>query len=358
MNKPQSARPPILVDNPFTLLEYDPIKLLNKPHKVAALFEVRDGTRDYDPLFPLSVELHLTDICNLQCPWCTDRELRKNGASLPLASIESLFREFAQHDVGVTIEGGGEPTVHKHFAEVVELADRYNLDVGLITNGVRSLVDVANAFKWIRISIDASSPAEYLAEKGVQRYAKVRDNIAALGAVEDKRFLLGLGYVMTRRNTGRLLEFIEEMDAVGVDYIYLRPVEEMPGLSPDLGMLYELKSHWETREASERRIKVLMNLDDRIQRNNEGFPCIAHALSCVIQANGDVAMCEKRRHDPIVFGNINQQSFSEIWHGNLRKEVSRRLLDPKEQLGCEVCRITKFNRIFFKLGDLYTRNFI
>ena len=163
---------------------------------------------------------------------------------------------------------------------------------------------------------------------------------------------------MTRRNTGRLLEFVEEMDATGVDYIYLRPVEEMPDISPDLAMLYEFKSHWETSTAERRRIKVLMNLDDRIQKNNEGLPCIAHPLACVIQADGNVAMCEKRRHDPLVFGTIKEQSFTEIWHGTLRKDVSRRLLDSRAQPGCEVCRITRFNRYFFSLGELYTRNFI
>ncbi len=101
-----------------------------------------------------------------------------------------------------------------------------------------------------------------------------------------------------------------------------------------------------------------MNLDDRIQKDNEGLPCIAHALSCVIQADGNVAMCEKRRHDPVVFGNINAQRFTDIWRGALRKDVSRRLLDPCAQRGCEVCRITKFNRYFVRLGELYTRNFI
>ncbi|MBK6657060.1 MAG: hypothetical protein IPG43_02385 [Proteobacteria bacterium] len=84
MKHPASATPTSeAARNPFTLLEYDPIKLLNKPQKVASMFEVRDGTRDYDPLFPLSVELHLTDVCNLRCGWCTDLDLRRNLASLP-----------------------------------------------------------------------------------------------------------------------------------------------------------------------------------------------------------------------------------------------------------------------------------
>jgi radical SAM protein with 4Fe4S-binding SPASM domain len=123
-------------------------------------------------------------------------------------------------------------------------------------------------------------------------------------------------------------------------------------------MLYEIKAQWETHESTHRRIKLMMNLDDRIQKDNEGLPCIGHALSCVIQANGDVVMCEKRRHDPVVFGNINKQRFGEIWTSNHRKEVSRKLMNPESQKGCEVCRITKFNRYFSRLGQLKTRNFI
>lgn len=345
--------------NPFTLLEYDPIKLLNNPQKVAAIFEVRDGSRDFDPTYPISVELHLTDLCNLKCPWCTDLAMReKNMASQDLSKLEALFADFAKHNVGVTIEGGGEPTVHRHFAEIVGLAQRYKLDIGLISNGVKPILELANAFKWIRISIDAASTSEYILEKGVQRFDKVMENLKNLAALPQRQFLLGVGYVMTNRNTQDLLHFIQRLDDMGVDYFYGRPVEEMAELTPDLKMLYDIKSHWETHEVEKRRLKLLMNLDDRIQKDNEGLPCIGHALSCVIQANGDVVMCEKRRHDPVTFGNINQSSFAEIWGSEKRKAVSRKLLDPNSQKGCEVCRITKFNRYFSRLGQLKTKNFI
>ena len=340
-------------------MEYDPIKLLNSPHKIASIFEVRDGTRDFDPTYPISIELHLTDLCNLKCHWCTDLAMRKrNGASQNLARIDELFSEFSRHNVGITIEGGGEPTVYPHFADVVALAQRYKLDLGLITNGVKPLGELARAFKWIRISIDASHPEEYFLEKGVQRFEEVLRNIATLTQLPDRPYLLGIGYVMTNRNTGRFLGFITRMDELGVDSFYARPVEEAPQLVPDLKMLYEIKTRWETEEAQKRRIKVLLNLEDRIQRDNEGLPCIGHSLSCVIQANGDVVMCEKRRHDPVIFGNINNQRFSEIWGSQYRKDVSRKLLDPNSQKGCEVCRITKFNRFFSRLGELKTRRFI
>ena len=52
------------------------------------------------------------------------------------------------------------------------MTERFGLDIGLITNGVRPLTEFADAFKWIRVSIDASTPDEYMIEKGVQRYAQ------------------------------------------------------------------------------------------------------------------------------------------------------------------------------------------
>lgn len=344
--------------NPFTPLEYDPLKLLNRPEKVGSIFALRDGLKEFDDAYPISVELHLTDLCNLKCPWCTDLELRENMASLSLEALDALFADLAAHDVGITIEGGGEPTVHKRFPDIVASARKHGCDLGLITNGVRPLAEFADAFKWIRVSIDASNEEEYLLEKGVQKFERVMENVAALGAMPEREFMLGVGYVMTNRNSAGLFDYLKALDDRLVDYTYLRPVEEMPELMPSIDFLYDLKSRWETEEANRRRMKVLMNLGDRLQYDNEGLPCIAHSLSCIIQANGNVSMCEKRRHDPVVFGNINTQSFREIWHSDHRREVSQKLLDPESQRGCQVCRITKFNRNFIKLGQLRTRNFI
>ncbi len=46
MNKPQTALPPTSTNNPFTLREYNPIQRLNKPQKIALIFEVHHGRRD------------------------------------------------------------------------------------------------------------------------------------------------------------------------------------------------------------------------------------------------------------------------------------------------------------------------
>ena len=86
--------------------EYSKLKLLLNREKVNSILDVRNGITKMDKRFPISVELHLTDCCNLNCEWCTDKELRKNGATLDVEIIKKLFREFWQHGTGLTLEGG------------------------------------------------------------------------------------------------------------------------------------------------------------------------------------------------------------------------------------------------------------
>ena len=106
------------------------------------------------------------------------------------------------------------------------------------------------------------------------------------------------------------------------------------------------------------RIKFIMNINDRLEYDNVGLPCVAHSITSIIHADGNVACCEKRRQDEICFGNIQQNSFEEIWNSQLRKEITEKLLDSKCQMGCQVCRITPFNKIINNLNNLNTKEFI
>lgn len=103
------------MNNYWSEFEYSKLKLLLNYKKVESILDVYRGTRKYDPVFPISVEMHLTNACNLRCSWCTDKELMKKGASLSYEKVIELLDEFAEKGTGVTLEGGGEPTLHKNF---------------------------------------------------------------------------------------------------------------------------------------------------------------------------------------------------------------------------------------------------
>ena len=338
--------------------EYNKLKLLCHREKVQSILDVQEGIKRYDNLPPISVELHLTNNCNLNCPWCTDKNLHGQGETLELEKLEELFRYFGQTGTGVTIEGGGEPTIHPKFKEIVEFGYSNSIDMGLITNGTVDISEHINKFKWVRVSLDSSCEEEYIIEKGKNQFNRVVSNLEKYSAHRDNRnTFLGVGYVITTRNISCIENIVLKLNDINVDYIYFRPVEEAPDITPTRSELYDLRKR--LLDITEgKRIKFMLNINDRLIYDNAGLPCVAHSLTSIIHANGDVYCCEKRRHDELRLGNIYESSFDRIWCSEFKNDVTSKLLDGDCQKGCNVCRITAFNIMFANIANMNTKRFI
>lgn len=344
--------------NHWDEFEYSKLKLLLNNKKVESILDVGRGNKEIDEQFPISVELHLTDCCNLKCEWCTDKELRNNKATLDIEVVEKLLYELGNHGTGVTLEGGGEPTLYPKFRDVVNIGEKFGVDMGLISNGTVDISDCADKLKWIRVSLDSSTEEEYIREKGVNCFEHVLENLRKMSQARNpEKTFIGIGYVLTTRNQSDLLGVIKQLDAIGVDYIYLRPVEEAGDITPSLESLLGLRRQLAELTA-ETRIKYMLTITDRVIDQNAGLPCIAHSLTSIIHANGEIALCEKRRKDGIILGNLYEDTFENIWLSSYHKQVSQRLRDPACQKGCSACRMTGFNMLFNQLENVHTRHFI
>lgn len=345
-------------DNSWSEFEYNKLKLLLHEAKVQSLLDVYHGKKDYDEMPPISIELHLTDLCNLNCPWCTDQDQKAIGAVSEYGSVIRLLDYCKENHVGVTFEGGGEPTLYPKFSDVVAYGEQLGLHMGLITNGTVDISNTINAFRWVRISLDASNGDEYLIEKGGNLFGRVLDNITKYRTVRDQsKCYLGIGYVLTKRNYGEIEVILERLNKDNVDYVYFRPVEEAEEITPSKAELYALKQRL-IDITSDMRLKYMITINDRMEDSNAGLPCVAHSVTTVVHADGSIALCEKRRHDIIEIGNIRNHSFKEIWNSKIRREASRKLMDCKNQIGCSVCRVTSFNKIIDNLTNIRTESFI
>ena len=115
------------------------------------------------PVFsPISINLDLTSACNFSCSFCVDSKLINAGKSLMLSEAKKTVDTLHSHGLlSVILIGGGEPTLHGDFEEIVRYIKSKNLQVGIVTNGSRleKIEAVAEALKekdWVRISIDAA----------------------------------------------------------------------------------------------------------------------------------------------------------------------------------------------------------
>jgi len=111
---------------------------------------------------PISINLDLTSACNFSCPFCVDSKLINAGKSLTLEEVKKTIHTLHSHGLlSVILIGGGEPTLHKDFGEIIRYIKSKRLQIGIVTNGSRlekieAVVEELREKDWIRISIDAA----------------------------------------------------------------------------------------------------------------------------------------------------------------------------------------------------------
>src|SRR4030066_1791103 len=115
------------------------------------------------PVFsPISINLDLTSACNFSCPFCVDSRLINAGRSLTVEEVKKTIDTLHSHGLlSVILIGGGEPTLHKDFEEIVRTIKSKRIQIGIVTNGSRlekieAVVEELKEKDWIRISIDAA----------------------------------------------------------------------------------------------------------------------------------------------------------------------------------------------------------
>lgn len=104
---------------------------------------------------PLHVTLFPTNRCNLKCAFCSCSE-RNLKTEISFDDFKLIAGNLIQQGMkAVTIAGGGEPTLHPQFPEIVLYLKARGVEVGLVTNGYflnKIPVAVLKEISWCRIS--------------------------------------------------------------------------------------------------------------------------------------------------------------------------------------------------------------
>jgi organic radical activating enzyme len=95
--------------------------------------------------------------CNLKCPYCSVT-YRDTHQRIELGVIKKYVEDLVTRGLkAVILTGGGEPTIYKHFNELVTWIHSQGLKVALITNGTQAKRVSAEAwgcFTWVRVSLN------------------------------------------------------------------------------------------------------------------------------------------------------------------------------------------------------------
>ncbi len=125
----------------------------NKPGTIPLTFqtEVRDGCPSDCGLCPEHKQhaclgiIEVNTNCNLDCPICfADSGHQVDGYAITLAQCERMLDVFVESEgeAEVVMFSGGEPTIHKHILDFIDLAQQRPIrNVNLNTNGIRLATD-------------------------------------------------------------------------------------------------------------------------------------------------------------------------------------------------------------------------
>jgi MoaA/NifB/PqqE/SkfB family radical SAM enzyme len=204
----------------------------------------RKDTSDQEvPRFsPISINLDLTSACNFACPFCVDSKLIHVRKSLTLEEVRNTVDTLWPRGLlSVILIGGGEPTLHKDFGEIIRYLKGKGLQIGIVTNGSRleKIEAVAEALKekdWIRISIDAASEGTYKELHRPKTKVSLIRILEKAKKVKEKNPIVSLGYSFVivwegveingnglRANLHEIPKAVELARAFSFDYVSFKP---------------------------------------------------------------------------------------------------------------------------------------
>jgi len=295
---------------------------------------------------------------------------------LSTARARSLVEEIADLTPEWVIVEGGEPLLRDDLFELLDLMQRRQLDVHLITNGIlltsRLLTTLASLGTKVMISIDGATKATYEKIRGGASFEKVIEQ--ARNCVR-KGLLEALNFTVMKANYTEIPGIFEIAKSIGVKQI------TVIGFKPCHGYHEEVLTAEEYLEAirlaceAARRTGVGLFFDEpffwavvkeagliaKMPESNAGI-LASSTTACIfgeylfIEPNGDVKPCS---FAPMVLGNVNEKRLDVIWREVLDSPFMRQIKEPENRTGqCQDCRYVADckgcrSRTFMLTGDWF-----
>jgi SynChlorMet cassette radical SAM/SPASM protein ScmE len=316
---------------------------------------------------PKSVDISITNRCNLRCKYCYHFESADDvDRDLPTDVWLSFFEELTRLAVLDVCLAGGEPFMREDLKELIEGVVKNRMRFKILTNGTL-ITDEMAAFiastrrcDTVQVSIDGSTPITHDACRGTGNFAKAMEGLACL-----KRHNIAASVRVTiHRKNVHDLEGIARLliDEVG-----------LPGFSTNsAGYLGLCRKNAEqvqlTAEDRSTAMKTLLSLTERYngrisaaagplaegkgwlemerarQEGREAMPGRGFLTGCGgtkqtlgIRADGVITPCSQLPH--LEMGRIGRDGLREIWqhHPTLERIRERHTIPLTQFAFCEGC---------------------
>jgi MoaA/NifB/PqqE/SkfB family radical SAM enzyme len=282
------------------------------------------------------VAIEPTNFCNLKCKMCFAQTSDRKKGYMDMDLFYKIIEELKTiPSVGaVSVNFGGEPTLHPHFIEMLKAISGNKWRTGFATNAMMLTVPVARALiscgiNQVDLSIDGVGSRLHELRPGTN-YKTIKNNIeqlAKLKKITGNQFpALGINLAVTENHTIEdLFEVTGEFAGI-VDMIRI-----LPAYNDDLTWM---KTH---------------ELFRKPERKEEPTECPDPNQYMAILWNGDATCCCWDHSAQTILGNIvKEKGVKNVWEGKKYKLFREKAMGSR----CEGCELWKDHRGMVVTGGM------
>lgn len=229
---------------------------------------------------PITADIFLTDYCNARCGYC--RYNHETGKYIKIDDFKRYVLRLLSLGVnGIILTGGGEPTINPDFEKITRWLEDSNIPYGMNSNLIKP-IECKPVF--LKVSLDAGTSQRYKALRGVDRLQAVLQNLTTFIEYKHQEGLgTRIGVQCVAINKDDLLSFYDIVKPYDVDYIYIRPLEQVGGHH-----VTEIDVRQWLKDVHDDRINVSFKFSLRDYRPKE---CLGNWSVITVNCDGNVPYC-------------------------------------------------------------------
>lgn len=278
-----------------------------------------------------------TTACNLRCPECPSglRSFTRPTGKLDTSLFEKIMKDVSEHLIYLTFYFQGEPYLNPQFLEMVNIASKHRIYTTTSTNA--HFLDDDNARKTVEsglnrliISIDGSSQDTYEAYRkegdlskvleGTKNILKWRKKLNSTSPKVVWQFLV------VKPNEHQIPEIKKLAKEYGVDKVAFKTAQ-----------IYDYQNGSDLIPSIDKYSRYIKEEDGSYSIKNElENKCWKMWNSCVITWDGNIIPCCFDKDATHNFGNVDKESFEEIWFSPKYQNFRNALLKSRSEI--EICK--------------------
>jgi len=322
-----------------------------------------------ETIYPLYAEISPSGSCNHRCTFCALDYMEYKPRFLDTTILKERLSEMGRLGLKSVMYGGeGEPFLHRDIGDIIVHTKKSGIDVGITTNGVlltKKLAEqILGSTSWIKVSLNAGTAATYakVHRTKPEDFDRVFQNLAEAIRIRNNSgssCTLGVQTLLLPENAAEVELLAEKAKAAGLRYVVVKPYSQHLKSRThtyrdiDYSQFYYLKDRLSRFVDDSFSVIFREQTMKKMKRTVRGYErCLALPFWSYIDSGGNVWGCSAYLGDEAFqYGNIQEQTFDEIWKGERRKNnlkmVAERL-DPEE---CRMnCRMDEINLYLWELA--------